>query len=80
GRIVSRSVDGPLEFTITTTLVPEDDGTRLNYRIDAASGLGGIFGKLADRLVEKAQARTVRANLETLAELLAEHPELGTKE
>jgi len=32
---------------------------------------------LADRLVEKAQARTVRANLETLAELLAEHPELG---
>ena len=80
GRIVSRSVDGPLEFTITTTLEPEDDGTRLNYRIDAASGLGGIFGKLADRLVEKAQARTVRANLETLAELLAEHPELGAKE
>lgn len=76
-RIVSRSVDGQLEFTITTTLEPEGDGTRLNYRIDAASGLGGIFGKLADRLVEKAQARTVRANLETLAELLAEHPELG---
>ena len=80
GRIVSGSVDGPLEFTITTTLEPEGDGTRLNYRIDAASGLGGVFGKLADKLVEKAQARTVRANLETLAELLAEHPELGTEE
>ena len=76
-RLVSRSVDGTLEFTVTSTLEPEGDGTRLTYRIDAASGLGGVFGKLADRFVEKAQARTVRANLETLAEMLAEHPELG---
>lgn len=37
-------------------------------------GLGGVFGKLADSLVERAQGRTVRANLETLAEWLAEHP------
>jgi ligand-binding SRPBCC domain-containing protein len=74
------SVDGPLEFTITNTLAPEDDGTRFTYRIDAASGLGGVFGKLADRLVETAQARTVRANLETLSELLAEHPELGRED
>lgn len=77
GRLVSRSVDGTLEFTVTSILEPEGDGTRLTYRIDAASGLGGVFGKLADRFVEKAQARTVRANLETLAEMLAEHPELG---
>lgn len=79
-RFVSRSVEGKLEFTVTTALESEGDGTRLNYRIDAASGLGGVFGKLADRFVEKAQARTVRANLETLAELLAEHPELGRDE
>ncbi|MDQ0677244.1 carbon monoxide dehydrogenase subunit G [Arthrobacter pascens] len=77
GRLVSRSVDGTLEFTVTSTFEPEGDGTRLTYRIDAESGLGGVFGKLADRFVEKAQARTVRANLETLAELLSEHPELG---
>ncbi|MEW9872828.1 SRPBCC family protein [Arthrobacter sp. HS15c] len=77
-RVVSRSVEGQaMEFTITTNLVPEGEGTRLTYRIDAASGLGGVFGKLADKLVEKAQARTVHANLETLSELLAEHPELG---
>lgn len=76
-RLVSRSVDGQLEFTITSSFQPEADGTRLTYRIDAASGLGGVFGKLADRFVEKAQARTVRANLETLSELLAEHPEHG---
>jgi len=76
-RFVSKSVEGKLDFTVSNGLAPEGDGTRLNYRIDAASGLGGVFGKLADRFVEKAQARTVRANLETLAELLAEHPEYG---
>ncbi|WP_227007974.1 SRPBCC family protein [Pseudarthrobacter sp. AB1] len=76
-RFVSRSVEGKLEFTVTDVLEPEGDGTRLNFRIDAASGLGGVFGKLADRFVEQAQARTVRANLETLAELLTVHPEYG---
>ena len=79
-RFVSKSVDGQLDFTITNTLEPEGDGTRLTFRIDAASGLGGVFGKVADRFVEKAQARTVRANLETLSELLEEHPELGREE
>jgi carbon monoxide dehydrogenase subunit G len=76
-RQVVRSVEGKLNFTITNTLEPEGDGTRLTFRIDADSGLGGIFGKLADPLVEKAQARTVRANLETLSELLTEHPGYG---
>jgi carbon monoxide dehydrogenase subunit G len=79
-RFVSKSVEGKMDFTVSTALVPEGDGTRLTYRIDAASGLGGVFGKLADRFVEKAQARTVRANLETLAELLTEHPELGSSD
>lgn len=31
------------------------------------------FGRLADPFIEKAQSRTVRANLETLAELLVDH-------
>jgi carbon monoxide dehydrogenase subunit G len=74
-RMVSRSVEGKLDFTITFQVEPADGGTRLTQRIDAASGLGGIFGKLADPLVERAQGRTVRANLETLAEWLAEHPQ-----
>ncbi|MGG6380120.1 SRPBCC family protein [Paenarthrobacter sp. NEAU-H11] len=74
-RMVSRSVEGKLDFTITITLEPADGGTRVTERIEAASGLGGIFGKLADPLVERAQGRTVRANLETLAEWLAEHPQ-----
>ncbi|MEW1810332.1 SRPBCC family protein [Pseudarthrobacter phenanthrenivorans] len=74
-RMVSRSVEGKLNFTVTFTLEPADGGTRVTQRIDADSGLGGIFGKMADPLVERAQGRTVRANLETLAEWLAEHPQ-----
>ena len=69
-RSSSRSVEGKLQFTVTILLEPADGGTRFTYRVDAASGLGGVFGRLADPFVERAQARTVRANLETLAELL----------
>ena len=74
-RMVSRSVEGKLNFTVSFTLEPADGGTRVTQRIDADSGLGGIFGKVADPLVERAQGRTVRANLETLAEWLVEHPQ-----
>lgn len=74
-RSVLSSVEGQFTFTVSSTLEPAEGGTRLTYRIDADAGLGGVFGRLADPFIEKAQARTVRANLETLAELLAEHPE-----
>lgn len=67
----SRSVEGRLQFTVAVQLEPADDGTRFTYRVDAASGLGGVFGRLADTPVTRAQSRTVRANLENLAELLA---------
>jgi uncharacterized protein YndB with AHSA1/START domain len=70
-RTSSRAVEGALRFTVTNTLQPENGGTHFTYRVEADSGLGGIFGRLADPIVEKAQRRTVRANLDTLAELLA---------
>ena len=75
-RSTSKSVEGKMDFTVSMTCEPEGDGTRLTQRIEAASGLGGIFGRIADPLVQKVQARTVRANLESLAEYLAEHPTL----
>ena len=70
-----QSVDGPMRFVITELLEPEDGGraTRFTWRVDADPGLGGVFGRLADPLVERAQGRTVRNNLETLAEILTEH-------
>lgn len=74
-RSVLTSIEGLLTFTVTNTLEAVEGGTRLTYRIDADAGLGGVFGRLADPFIEKAQARTMRANLDTLAELLAEHPE-----
>jgi len=69
-----RSVEGKLTFVVTNVLEPVNGGTQYTYRVDAESGLGGIFGRLGDPIVQRAQARTVRANLETLAEVLAVEP------
>ncbi len=67
-----RSVEGKLNFSVTNVLEPVDGGTRYTYRVEAESGLGGIFGRLAEPIVERAQGRTVRANLETLADVLGQ--------
>lgn len=69
-RSKTRSVEGKLPFEVTFTLTPSGDGTELTYRLEAESGLGGVFGRLGDPLVERAQARTVRTNLANLKELL----------
>jgi len=73
-RVSYRSVEGKLAFTVTNTVEPADGGTQYTFRLEAESGLGGVFGKLADPIVERAQARTVRANLDTLADVLQEQP------
>lgn len=70
-----RAVEGQLAFSVTYLCEGEAGGTRFTCRMDAESGLGGIFDRVADPIVQRAQARTVRANLETLAEVLAEMPE-----
>ena len=66
----TKCVEGKLPFELTYTLERTDDGTRFTYRIDAESGLGGIFGKLGDPIVTRAQGRTVRTNLANLKVLL----------
>ena len=68
--IALKAVEGKLPFDIRTTFVPEGDGTLVTYKLTAESGLGGVFGKLAEPLVVKAQTRTVKANLATVKELL----------
>jgi uncharacterized protein YndB with AHSA1/START domain len=73
-RFINTCVEGRISFTATNILEPAPGGTKFTYRIDAESGLGGVFGRMADPFIVKAQTRTVRANLETLAELLVEHP------
>ncbi len=64
------TVGGRLKFTATNKLAPTGEGTRFTYRVEAESGLAGVFGKMSDPLVTSALARTVRANLGSLAELL----------
>jgi len=71
-KVINTSVEGKIKFTVTNVLEAAPGGTMFTYRIDAESGLGGVFGRLADPFIEKAQARTVRANLETLAELVVD--------
>jgi hypothetical protein len=46
------------------------DGTLLRYRLAAESGLGGAFGRAMEPIVERAQAKVVSANLQTLTRLL----------
>ena len=67
-----QTVEGKLNFTVTHHLRPENAGTRFTYKIEADAGLGGVFGRIADPIVERAQRRTVRGSLDTLAELLTE--------
>ncbi|MEP7034262.1 MAG: SRPBCC family protein [Dermatophilaceae bacterium] len=71
-RVTYASVEGQISFVVTNILEPVDGGTRLTYRVDTGSGLGGVFGRLAEPFIEKAQNRTLRANLEALAQLLLE--------
>jgi uncharacterized membrane protein len=63
----SRSVEGSLSFTATYEVEAVAGVTRVRYRLVADSGLGGAFGKVMEPLVEKAQAKVVRANLQRLA-------------
>jgi carbon monoxide dehydrogenase subunit G len=69
------AIDGPLRFTAISRLIESGAGTEMTYVIEAESGLGGVFGRLADPLVERVQDRTVRTNLQTLGDLLSHHPE-----
>jgi uncharacterized membrane protein len=69
-RSASRSVEGALTFTVAYELSASPGGTTLRYRLAAESGLGGAFGRAMEPIVQRAQAKIVRANLGKLAGLL----------
>ncbi|MCJ0904700.1 SRPBCC family protein [Rhodococcus sp. ARC_M6] len=66
----AKSVGGPINFTLSTKCEEVEQGTRVLYRLDTESGLGGVFGRMADPLVAKIYGRSVQASLENLADLL----------
>ena len=72
-RMASRSVEGPLTFTVSYEVSASHEGTTLRYRLAAESGLGGAFGRAMEPIVERAQTKVVRANLGKLASLLEQH-------
>jgi len=69
-RAASRSVAGPLTFTVCYEVSASPAGTTLRYRLAAESGLGGAFGRAMEPIVQRAQTKVVRANLGTLAGLI----------
>jgi uncharacterized membrane protein len=69
-RMVSQSVDGPLTFAVSYEVSASPAGTTLRYRLAAESGLGGAFGRALEPIIERAQTKVVRANLDKLASLL----------
>ena len=69
-RMTSRSVEGPLTFTVSYEVSSCPAGTTLRYRLAAESGLGGAFGRALEPIVQRAQTKVVRANLDTLVRLL----------
>jgi len=73
-RAASRSVEGPLTFTVSYELSASPAGTTLRYRLAAESGLGGAFGKAIEPIVQRAQTRVVLANLDRLVSLLEQRP------
>jgi hypothetical protein len=65
-----RTVSGPLEFEVVWRLDPVGEDTRFTMTLTAASGLGGLFGKLADGVVTRMGRREFDANLGKLKDLL----------
>lgn len=69
-RSTAKSVDGPVTFALSTSCDEVEQGTRLTYRLESESGLGGVFGRLTDPIVNKAYGRSIQASLDNLADLL----------
>lgn len=64
------SIEAPLAFSFDYLYEPEDGGTKATIRCEAESGMGGVFGKFGDGLVTRAYSKQMRANLETLKEIM----------
>jgi uncharacterized membrane protein len=69
-RAESKAIEGTPRFTVSYEVSETPDGTSLRYRIVADSGLGGAFGRAMEPIVQKAQTKIVKANLDTLVGLL----------
>ena len=65
-----RSTRAQFAFTTWTVLSETADGTHYTYRIESESGLGGLFGKMADPVVTRAFQKALTAGIDTLPDLI----------
>lgn len=68
-RSLMRTTEAQVPFVLEYLFAPQDGGTLFTWHMEVES-LGGFFGKLADPLVVRMFTKSVKANLETLKELL----------
>ena len=68
--LAARTIVAPtaMEYVYELTEVP--NGTHVSLTIDAESGLGGMFGRMADSLVTGMARRNLQADLANLKDLL----------
>lgn len=74
-RSTVRALDGPFQAEGTYLLEDEAGGTRFVWRVDAASGFGGLFGRVSDAAVVGMASKNVQAGLENLRAILEEQRE-----
>lgn len=65
-----KSISSPVAYEGRWTFESVAVGTWFAYVLDTESGLGGVFGRLADPLVARLYQRQLQADLENLKELL----------
>ena len=70
-RVVSRSVESPMDWELSQTFTDEGGGTKVTFHQEVPD-MKGFFGKLGDAVVTKMYTRDVRSNLESLKILLEE--------
>lgn len=64
------AIEAPLSFAFDYLYEPSEGGTKVTYRIETETGLGGVFGRFGDNMVVRTYSKQVRANLETLKEIM----------
>lgn len=68
--LIARTIVAPTAMEYAYQLVDVANGTRLTLTIEAESGLGGMFGRMADSLVIGMARRSLQADLTNLKDLL----------
>ncbi|NNC93504.1 MAG: hypothetical protein HKN80_13545 [Acidimicrobiia bacterium] len=76
GSLVARTIVAPIAMEYAYELTGLPGGTRVSLTVHAESGLGGLFGRMADSVVIGMVRRNLQADLTNLKELL-EAGELG---